>query len=70
MCIEMMAGKISDAEGVTSEDRELLCRLAKQLAPKPGGGEKPQLLRDINRMLMEYDERQLRFVYFFAKGIS
>lgn len=70
MCIEMVAEKISNEECVTSEDRELMCRLAKQLAAGPGNGEKPQLIRDINRMILQYDERQLRFVYFFAKGIS
>ena len=65
-----MAEINSGAECVTSEDRELIQNLARQLLPKDGTGERPQLLRDINRMLMKYDEQKLRFVYFFTKGLS
>ena len=59
---------ISKEECVTSEDRELLCSLAQKLAKATG--EKPGLLRDINKLLLEYDERKLRFVYFFANGLK
>ena len=65
-----MAEINSEAECVTSEDLELIQNLARQLLPKEGTGERPQLLRDINRMLMKYDEQKLRFVYFFTKGLS
>ena len=58
----------SKAERVTLEDRELLCSLAKKLAQATG--EKPGLLRDINKLLLEYDERRLRLVYFFANGLK
>lgn len=64
-------GKIdSGAECVTSEDRELLCSIAKQLTPSPNGGDRPQLIRDINKLILDYDERKLRFVYFFANGLK
>ena len=59
---------ISKEEFVTSEDRELLCNLAHQLAQATG--ERPGLLRDINKLLLEYDERKLRFVYFFTNGLK
>ena len=65
-----MAEIDSGAECVTSEDLELIQNLARQMLPKEGTGERPQLLRDINRMLMKYDEQKLRFVYFFTKGLS
>ena len=58
----------SKAECVTSEDRELLRNLAHHLAQATG--EKPGLLRDINKLLLKYDERKLRFVYFFARGLK
>ena len=60
----------SGVECVTSEDRELLCSIAKQLTPSPNSGDRPQLIRDINKMLLSYDERKLRFVYFFANGLK
>ena len=60
----------SGAECVTSEDRELLCSITKQLTPSPNGGDRPQLIRDINKTLLSYDERKLRFVYFFANGLK
>lgn len=59
---------ISKEECVTSEDRELLYSLAHKMAQATG--EKPGLLRDINKLLLEYDERKLRFVYFFANGLK
>ena len=59
---------ISKEECVTSEDRELLCNLAHKMAQATG--ERPGLLRDINKLLLEYDERKLRFVYFFANGLK
>ena len=59
---------ISKEECVTSEDRELLYSLAQKLAQATG--ERHGLLRDINKLLLEYDERKLRFVYFFANGLK
>ncbi len=60
----------SEVECVTSEDRELLCSIAKQLTPSPNCGDRPQLIRDINKLILDYDERKLRFVYFFANGLK
>lgn len=66
----MHNGEGSKAERVTSEDLELLGRLADGLRPSPGEPGKPGLIRDINKIILEYDERRLRFVYFFAKGLK
>ena len=54
---------------VTSQDLELLYRLKNSLLSASGAGEKPQLLRDINKIILEYDEQKLRLVYFFAKEL-
>ena len=60
----------SDADCITSEDLELIRSLTHQLTPASGAGERPRLLRDINKIILEYDERRLRFVYFFANGLK
>ena len=59
-----------DADCITSEDLELIRSLTRQLTPASDAGERPGLLRDINKIILEYDERRLRFVYFFANGLK
>lgn len=70
MCAYMSNREGSEVERVTSEDLELMNRLADRLRPSQAEPGVPGLIRDINRILLSYDERRLRLVYFFAKGLQ
>lgn len=70
MSAYMCNGEGSEVERVTSEDLELMNRLADRLRPSQAEPGVPGLIRDINRILLRYDERRLRLVYFFARGLQ